>query len=68
MASTPAAGLGAGAGAGAAVGNGVGAGAGTQGKPDLVVFSKDDPEDSKNWTRTKKRLVVVQVCLLAFAA
>lgn len=38
-----------------------------QGKPDLVVFAKDDPEDCKNWSRTKKRLVVVQVCLLAFA-
>lgn len=36
--------------------------------PDLVVFARDDPEDSKNWPDWKKRIVVLQVCFLSFVA
>ncbi|KAI5118381.1 hypothetical protein M0805_005846 [Coniferiporia weirii] len=36
--------------------------------PYLVVFSIDDPEDSRNWSNSKKRLVVAQICILTFAA
>ncbi|OBZ66361.1 hypothetical protein A0H81_13585 [Grifola frondosa] len=33
-----------------------------------VVFSKTDHADPKNWSRNKKRLVVVYICILAFCA
>lgn len=36
--------------------------------PDLVAFTTDDPEDAKNWPGWKKRLVVLQVCFMSFAA
>ena len=37
-------------------------------KPEIIVFSKDDLEDPKNWSRKKKKLVVLDICLLGFAA
>ncbi|KAI1783606.1 MFS general substrate transporter [Ganoderma leucocontextum] len=36
--------------------------------PDLVVFSKTDPDDPKNWSRWRKRIVVAYVCALAFCS
>ncbi|KAI0788184.1 MFS general substrate transporter [Fomes fomentarius] len=35
---------------------------------DLVIFSKTDPEDPKNWSRWRKRLVVTYICALAFCS
>ncbi|KAI0750005.1 major facilitator superfamily domain-containing protein [Daedaleopsis nitida] len=36
--------------------------------PDLIVFSKTDPEDPKNWSRWRKRVVVIYICALAFCS
>ncbi|KAH9933622.1 MFS general substrate transporter [Epithele typhae] len=36
--------------------------------PDLVIFSKTDPEDPKNWSRWRKRLVCAYISTLAFTS
>ncbi|RPD54868.1 MFS general substrate transporter [Lentinus tigrinus ALCF2SS1-6] len=36
--------------------------------PDVVIFSKTDPADPKNWSRWRKRIVVFYVCALALCS
>lgn len=33
---------------------------------DLIVFDDHDPDDPKNWSETRKRLVLAMLCLLSF--
>lgn len=33
---------------------------------DIVVFSPHDPDDPRNWSKSKKRRVVALICILAF--
>lgn len=33
---------------------------------DVVVFSPNDPDDPRNWSKSKKRRVIALICVLAF--
>ncbi|KIJ30326.1 hypothetical protein M422DRAFT_268192 [Sphaerobolus stellatus SS14] len=35
---------------------------------DVVVFQSNDPENPKYWSRAKKRMIMLTICLLLFAA
>ena len=38
----------------------------TSGDEDIIVFSFNDPDDPRNWSKSKKRRVIALMCILAF--